>query len=102
MLGVTYVCNYVCSTFTATKSLFIKKWVGILETTIKLIWIVCSMVISVTRVVKIDDSSYAQDAINMFHGTDSLWYMAMKFIVERQASCNFRDRKLKLKNHYVK
>ena len=48
------------------------EWVGILETTIKLIWIVCSMVISATRVVKIDDSSYAQNAINMCHGTDSL------------------------------
>ena len=72
MLGVTSVCNYVCSTFMATKSLFIKKCVGILETTIKLIWIVCSMVLSATRVVKIDDSSYAQDAINMCHGTDSL------------------------------
>ena len=48
------------------------EWVGILETTIKLIWIVCSMVISATRVVKIDDSSYAQGAINMCHGTDSL------------------------------
>ena len=35
------------------------EWVGILDTTIKLIWIVCSMVISATRVVKIDDSSYA-------------------------------------------
>ena len=45
------------------------EWVGILETTIKLIWIVCSLVISATRVVKIDDSSYA---INMCHGTDNL------------------------------
>ena len=35
------------------------EWVGILDTTIKLIWIVYSMVISATRVVKIDDSSYA-------------------------------------------
>ena len=55
------------------------EWVGILETTIKLIWIVCSMVISATHVVKIDDSSYAQDAINMCHSNDSLWYMSMKF-----------------------
>ena len=72
MLVVTNICNYVCSMFTATKSLFIKKWFGILKTTIRLIWIVCSMVISVARVVNIDDSSYAQDAINMCHGTDSL------------------------------
>ena len=59
------------------------------------------MVISATRVVKIDDSSYAQDAINMCHGTDSLWYLFMKFLVKRQASCNFRDKMFELKNHYV-
>ena len=39
------------------------EWIGILETTIQLIRIVCSMVISVTRVVKRGDSSYAQDVI---------------------------------------
>ena len=59
------------------------------------------MAISATRVVKIDDSSYAQDAINMCHGTDSLGYMSMKFLVKRQASCNFRDRMLKLKSNYL-
>ena len=79
MLGVINVCNYVCGTLTAKKSYSWRtiEWVTILETTIKLIWIVCSTDISATRVVKIDDSSYAENAINMCHSNDSLWYMSM-------------------------
>ena len=48
------------------------------------------MVILVTRVIEMDDSSYTENA-NTRYRVPKFCNMSIKFFVKRHALCNFRD-----------